>query len=281
MTQKKSLISRIFSISTSDNAVLYPLGKIVLLPYSLLAKGFRAFFGPAAIYALLISLLYLFTGQSMFCNFSLFSYDSICFYNPIMFIVTRIFVFYLIAAFCVRYYQTQWQNREPDWRFLIYPQRRDIISFFTMLILFLANFTALWSWKTLTVRVPNPNWKIELTYFAFVSLGFLVPLVLLRLYVFTAFIWSGNKPISLWKIWIKTQGNNLRLLISFCLWFFISMFLLSSISNTFSASASEAGWFTIFTGEYMFNFALLIVFGFFVNSCSYQKTILCKEKEND
>ena len=118
-------------------------------------------------------------------------------------------------------------------------------------------------------------------YFAFVSLGFLVPLILLRLYVFIAFIWSGNKPISLWKIWITTQGNNLRLLISFCLWFFISIFLLSSISNTFSASAAEAGWFTIFVGEYMFNFALLIVFGFFVNSCGYQKTILCKEKEND
>ena len=281
MSAIKSTISKIFRPIVADDRVLYPAKDIIWGPYIQFIKSFRFFFWPAAVYSLLLSILYFSLGQNLFCSFSPFYHENICSHNVILFIVTRVLAFYLIAAFGVRYYQLQWQNVQPSLKFLLIPARVDVVAFVALVVLILSNLIALWSWQTLAVRVPNPNWKIELIYFAVISCGFLVPIILSRLYVILAFVFSGSKNFSIFKIWQKTRGNGLRILIWFFMFLFISGLFLSFVVESFNEQALDAGWFTIIVGEYVFNFSLLIIFGFFVNALEIQKSYLCKEKEND
>ena len=157
------------------------------------------------------------------------------------------------------------------------PQKTDIKAFLGLVGFILLNAVAGLSWYILLVRVPNPDWRIELVFFGFVSLGFFVPLVCLRLYSFMADLWGGKQLSSLWSIWQKSRGNNLRLVISIGILFFVFAFSISAVIRRLSYYAEEANYMLAIIGEVLYSITILLVISFWVNNCAIQKNILSKE----
>ncbi len=282
MTETKSFLSKMFGPSEpEEGTVRFPWNRIVFGPYFILMNHFREFFFTAALFALLMTVIYLVGGQSMFCGLGLFEQKLFCSNSVFLYIGTRLVVLLIAAAFCVRYFQAVWLKRSLSWKFLLNPQKKDFVSFMAFVTFILLNAISGLSWYLLAVRVPNPDWRIELTYFAVVALGFLVPFILLRFYSIFALIWSGEKIYSLGKMWIKTRGNALRLIFSTTLWFFLFVFSLSAVSVNFNVAAQNNSIYIIFIGEYVFNFVVLILMSLFVNFCGLQNFFLTEGNVNE
>lgn len=282
MTETKSLLSKMFGPSEpEEGTVRFPWSGIVFGPYFIFMSHFREFFFTAAFYALLMSVVYLLGGQSMFCASSSLEQNLFCSNSIYLYVGIRLVVLLVVAAFCVRYFQSVWLKENISWQFLLRPQKRDFSSFIAFVVFILLNAISGLSWYLLAVRVPNPDWRIELTYFAVVALGFLVPFILLRFYSIFALIWNGEKISSLKQMWLKTRGNALRLIISLTLWFFLFVFSLSAVSGHFGVAAQDNSFYIIFIGEYVFNFVVLILMSFFINFCGLQNLFLTEGNENE
>lgn len=280
MAENKTLLSRLVA-APEEGTVRYPLWRIVFGPYMIFIDNFRPFFFIGGLYALIMSVLYLLGGQSLFCSYSNFTAQEICSANIWWYAGTRLAVLFVIGAFCVRYYQAVWQKQPLSWSYLLKPRKTDACSFAAFVVFLLLNAVSGLSWYLLSVRVPNPDWRIELTYFAFVALGFVVPFVLLRFYGVFAYLWNCEKIPSLWQIWQKSRGNGLRLILSLALWFFLFVFALLSVSVNFNLAAGDNPFYIVIAGEYVFNLVVLILISFFINFCGLQKLFLSEGEIHD
>lgn len=282
MAEKKSLIARMFLPSEPEQGtVRYPLLKIIFGPYMIFIDNFRSFFFSAGVYALIMTAVYLIGRQALVCLYGSFEETAFCSSDPLLYIGVRIVVLFVIAAFCVRYYQTVWLQRQITLRFLLQPCKTDLYSATALIVFILLNAVSGLSWYLLAVRVPDPDWRIELAYFGVVASGFVIPFVLLRFYSLLADVWSGGRLSSPLKIWRLSRGNNLRLILSMSLWFFLLVFSLSAVSVKLGFAAGENSFYAAVVGEYIFNFAVLILMSFFINYCGLQKLFLTEGETNE
>ncbi len=263
----------------SDGNII-PFYQILFGSYVLLVNRFRDFFYIGGIYALLISLFRLLCGQSVFCSFKNFSLTSVCVYDVWLYIAGKVLILYLISVFCVRYYQAIWQNKKNSLLSVLRPQMVDIRSFLAMLCFFALNSLPGLSWYILKERVPNPDWRIELTFFGFVSLGFVIPLICLRLYSLLADVWSNNKISSVYEIWNKSRGNSFRMIFSISIWLVIFALSTSGLLRNLSYYAREASYGMVIIGDILYSVLLLLNIGFFINYCGIQKNTFNKENLN-
>lgn len=262
---------------STEGATLIPFTKILFGPYVTSINYFREFFYIGGIYAFLISLIRLFSGQSVFCNFGYFDLTSICNYNIGVYIGSKVVILYLVSVFCVRYYQSVWQEKDISLSYLFRPQKTDLWSFLASICFLIINSLPALSWYILKERVPNPDWRIELTFFGFVSIGFVIPLICLRFYSLLADVWSGGKISSVYDIWKKSRGNNLRMIFSVSILLFVLSFSTSGMLRNLSYYAREASYGTVIIGDILYSSLLLLIIGFLVNNCGIQKKIFNKE----
>ncbi|MBE6453160.1 MAG: hypothetical protein E7012_06715 [Alphaproteobacteria bacterium] len=282
MTKQPIGIFKFLNIQTSEyGSVLFPFIKIVFGPYAEFINKIKAFIYIGSIYSFMVALIYLLGNQSVFCNITQNSSIITCNYNVWLYITIRVIVLYFISMFCVRYYQAVWQNKHISLSFIILPQKTDIKSFLWLICFILINSLAGLSWYFLQIRVPNPDWRIELVYFGFVGSGFLIPFICLRFYSVWASVWSGNTVPSVAGIWKKTRGNGFRLIIGLAVWFFIFVFLFSACIRKLSYWLADINYIKMFSGELLFSIIMMAIISFWVNNCGIQKYILDKESADD
>ena len=261
--------------------VKYPFFKIILEPYLLSLDNFKKLFRISAIYALLLSIVYLLGSQHVFCMFSEYrTSDGYCAGNFTLFIIVHIIAFILMSSFAHRWYNACFNNHPINIKWLLQPSFQDIKAVMLFLIFILLNAISLLSYFLLAIRVPNPDWRIELIYFAFVSIGFLVPFILTKFYSIIAFILSQEKVPPLMEIWKKSSGNGLRVLLSLMIYFMCCVFSLSAYTRSINLPSMENSFFFIFAGEYFFNFISLLLISVFVNLCYLQKHLLFGEQDH-
>lgn len=280
MTENKSWWNK-FIPAPEEGTVRFPLAQIIFGPYMLFIEKFKFFVYTGGIYALLMSLIYLLGGQSLFCSYRNFSLPEICADNLFQYIGTRLIMLAVISCYCVRYYKTVWMQQPFTLRAMFTPQKTDFYSLSAFVIIILLNAIAAVSWYLLSIREPNPDWRIELTYFGFVAIGFLVPFIVLRFYCTLAYIWQNEKIPPLWQIWKKTRGNGLRLLVAASLCFLLILFGLSAISARLNLLAENSSIYIVVGGEFIFNLTMLILVSCFVNFCGIQKLFLMEGNENE
>lgn len=183
-------------VPEEDNrdAVKMPLFKIVFGPEGLFIDRTRNFFAVAGIYALLLSVLSLVAGQGYMCLYNDYRVGGGYCTNSIgLYVAVHIVVLYVISMFMVRWYNVCFGGQPLSWRYLLLPRRQDVRSFAGNIAFILINLLSMLSLYLLYVRDPNPDWRIELVYFAFVSIGFLVPFVVMRFYALIGFILAGRE----------------------------------------------------------------------------------------
>ena len=145
---------------------------------------------------------------------------------------------------------------------------------------FALNLLPLISLYLLYVRVPNPDWRIEITYFAVVSVGFIVPFILMRFYSFPAFILAGEKLPSIKEVWAKTSGNTFRIIVSVSLLVLISGMVLLSVYSNFKLVAAENTFYINTMVQLIYELVYFAIVMFWVNYFYTQKIYLF-EKVND
>lgn len=256
----------------------FPALKLIFGPYNLFIDNSRRFFMLGGVFALIMTMVFLLMGQNMMCAFETNSRMDLCSDSPVLYLAARLIGLFLVSVFSVRIYESCYAGASFSWRWLLRPQKADVKMFAAYVVCLGLNLLSLVSAYLLYVRVPNPDWQIELAYFAVVSTGFLVPFVLLHFYGLFAFI-PENRPFpSLKKLWHNTSGNGLRLLVSFALLFCVLIFSLNSVVNNFRLVASENTIYITFVAEYIFNLIVLLNIMFFINYCRVQKEFLFGEK---
>lgn len=252
----------------------FPLLKLIFGPYNLFIDNSRKFFVVGGIFALIMTVVFLLLGQNLMCAFENNSLPDLCGRSFALYLTARLAGLLLTAVFCVRLYDYCYAGAAFSWGWLLRPQKTDAKMFAAGLVYIGLNLLSLLSAYLLYVRVPNPDWRIELTYFTVVSLGFLVPFALLRFYSLFAFVMENKSFPSLRKLWRDTSGNGLRLLVSFGLLFCVLIFSLNSVVNNFRLAASENTLYITVIAEYMFNLVVLLNTMFFINYCRVQKEFL-------
>ena len=261
--------------------VKYPFFKIILEPYLLSLDNFKKLVIVSSVYALLLSVIYLLGAQHVFCMFSDYrTSGGHCSSSFIAFIIVHLIAFVLMSSFAHRWYNVCFNNHSTNIKWLLHPTKQDIKVFAAFFMFMLLNAISLFSYFLLAIRVPNPDWRIELTYFGFVSIGFLVPFILTRFYSIIAFILSKEKVPSVMNIWKKSSGNGLRVLLSLVLYFMCCVFSLSAYIHSINIPSMENSFFFIFAGEYFFNFIILLLVSVFVNLCYLQKYFLFGEQDH-
>lgn len=282
MNEKPSSILKFFSLSTPlKGAIRYPVNQTIFGSYILFFKNFKRFCYIGCLFAFVISLIYIFGGESLYCYLGQLGYENICSFSLLAFIAVRIVILYLISVFAVRYYQIMWQDKPLSLKQLFKPLFLDVRSFLSSIVFFTINSIALISWYLLKIRIPNPDWRIELCYFGVVSIGFLVPFILLRFYPLLASIWSGNKIPDIWNIWQKSRGNNMLLILSIGLWVFLWSFSSSVLFREIEAVSAQLSYWGLFLGEYIYNFMFLAIISCFINNCALQYSFLQEDNSNE
>ena len=171
------------------------------------------------------------------------------------------------------YFLTHWRSFFKDFGFLF--------------IFIFINLLPVVSGLLLLFRVPNPVWQIELVYFTFVSIGFIIPFVLIRFYaLFAASLSAGGFRDSwqVWRqnfrfVWNNTSGKGFRIIVSASLLFMIVLFLLVSVHAVLYKSETETPQLYNFIAEFIFNLMTLLIIALIVNFIEVQKLQILEKSE--
>ena len=251
-----------------------PITRLIFRPFGIFADRFAVLLRLAALYALPITLMSVFMGFSYICftdfrSLYFFCSDSYGWYWVYLF--AKIF---LISSFLVRWYDSAFLNRIYGWKNLFQPTARDFSTSALVCLYLLLNMTPLLSFYLLYIRVPNPDWVVEISYFAVVSIGFIVPFVLMRFYALLAVFLSGEPKVSPAWLWARSKGNNLGIILSLFLIIIIMLFILVYFQQGISRVEVEyANWSGTII-EYCYNMLLLMLVSLVINNCHVQKEYL-------
>ena len=254
--------------------VRFPVTRLIFQPFAVLTDRFGLLFRLAAVFALPITLLSVLMGFASVCftghrDAYFFCSDSQAWY--LVYLLIKIF---LVSVFVVRWYDSAFLNRAYGWKNLLLPTKRDGIAAALIIACFFLNLTPLLSFYLLYIRDPNPDWVVEVTYFAVVSLGFLVPFVLMRFYVLlNIFLDNGTKVAPGW-VWARSRGNNLSIILSLFLIIIVTLFVLLYLQQSVvNLEAEYVNWGGTVM-EYVNNLFLLMLVSLIINNSQIQKEYL-------
>lgn len=156
------------------------------------------------------------------------------------------------------------------------------LKFTAYLLLFLIlNMLPLLSWWILYIREPNPDWRVEMVFFAFVSIGFIMPIILLRFYSAMGFVLRGKKVPGISAVWEKTSGNTLKIFLSFMLVLILGMFVFGNLYTNFRTLINNISLYNILMSEYIYDLFSLFIYISVLNNLNLQyKIFYASEEEN-
>lgn len=242
-----------------------------------MTDNFAVFLKFASMASLLLTGISFIFGQSFLCSIPNFQ-DKIgvyCLFGP------SYFAYLILKLFIISVLIKVWYDR-------IYLKKTIHISYFKshfsdfcktfgiFLLFGLLNLIPIVSLFFLLVREPNPVWKIEIIYFTFVSIGFLVPFVLMRFYTNIAEMIEGTDYKNFKEIYQKTsfKMGKIMLALMFILLFDLFVFVLVH-SNLKIHFFEPLPFYNIFA-EFIFELTTAFTMLLFVNFMGVQKELLTK-----
>ena len=260
-----------------------PTIKLPLIPrlfnaYFIFFDNVKKFLLLGTVFAILLSIIALSSGQLYMCKYP--DFYGYCNNNSLVYGIVHLLNFFLITVFASRWYHYCFLQQKLSYTFIFRLTKHDMKVFGAALFFFALNLLPLISLYLLYVRVPNPDWRIEITYFAVVSVGFIVPFILMRFYSFPAFILAGEKLPSIKEVWAKTSGNTFRIIVSVSLLVLISGMVLLSVYSNFKLVAAENTFYINTMVQLIYELVYFAIVMFWVNYFYTQKIYLF-EKVND
>lgn len=261
-------------------SVRIPFFKMVLGPFSLLLDNPRAFFSLSVPYALLISVLSIIIGFGYLCLYSRSgAINAYCSNSSPVYLIYLLIKIWIVAVFSIKWCETALLKKPLTWKRLFLFDKRSLRLTLLIIVFMLLNATPLLSGYILYVRVPNPDWRVEIVFFAFVSLGFLVPFALLRFYSVVAFVIYGEPLPNLKELWFKNSGNNMNMLGGLFMIIIFAALVFSNLFRNFEVVAFNAPFYIEFAAEFLYNLLYLFMIVLFINYCCIQQQLIYGDKD--
>ena len=239
---------------------------------------FKIFLILGALAAILISIAATITGFNNLCLYQEVHVDIYCSDSAWLYLTYSFIKFYILSYFAVKWTEITLGKESFSWSYVWHADRRSLKLAAVFLFLIFLNFAPVLSSWVLYLRTPNPDWRVELIFFTFVSIGFLIPFFLVKIYPFLSAMITAEKEVSLRQVWHKTDGNFIKILLNYMIIFVIAMLLYGNLQSTIRAYSGEYGYLTVLMSEFMYNFAAILIFAFFINNINYQYAKLCRDQ---
>ena len=260
--------------------VKLPFFAVTFGAYGILVEKLKAFFVLGSIFALLLSVIYMGSGLGVLCIAPQYQENYFCTNNIYVLLIVRLIVFFISCIFIRGWYQII-TGTEPQNRLSYFiPQKADLKIVGIFLGYFVCLLIAGIAAYLLYARVPNPDWRIELLYFAVVSLGLWVPFLALRFTSYFAFAANNETLPSPRIIWKKTSGNFFVLLSGIIVLFMLGMFVSIALLHQLITTDNAGNFYVAVFSEYLSKLVYLLIAACFINYCYLQRKFLF-ERNND
>lgn len=276
----KNLCTFLSPVVSNEGAVRMPAIKLAYLPFGLLIDNFMLFIKLGALFALLISLVSWIFGFVYICSLSI-PVNFPCAGNGNFLPVYIILKYFLLFLFAVKWYQLVLNKESLSWRNIFSLSRSGLAAMGVLALFFVLNLTPMLSFYLLWIRVPNPDAVVEVAYFGLVSIGFLVPFVLLRFYSLFGLVVDGCQLPSWREIWRRSRGNTLKILLALFLIFLLALFVFFNFYLNMRGYDYTHAYWTGVSSEYVYDLLLLLLLSLFINHCYIQKLFLFGEPSNE
>lgn len=258
--------------------VKLPISKMIFAPFNLLLDNGKSFFALALPVALIISLLAMASGFGYMCIYSqIIPVTAYCSGIVPVYLVYSVAKVFLWAAFAVKWGELCFLKHEFSWKYLLKVDRRSIKLSLAFLLIIVINFLPMVSGWVLYLREPNPDWRVEIAFFAVMSIGFVIPFIVMRFYSAVAFVIYGQKIPPFKEIWYKTVGDTLVILLSLFLIFIVSVFIFGNLYQNFQSVAVDSSFYVNFASEFIYNLITLMILSVVINNFCLQQQILFAE----
>lgn len=284
-TPSKKIIERakqpFFSL-TSDAKIKISLWALISKPLSLIFSNWQNLFILGVPAALLLTISSYLAKHSIICgletDFSLssaFCSDSIILYYTDMLIRLMIIFF-----FSIKWYHFSLQKEPLKLKELIHFGKSEAKTFGIMFFFIIINISPIIGLFMLMIRVPNPDWRIELAYFTSIAWVFLLPIISIRFYPIISFAIEGCKLPSIKQIWNQTAGNMLKFLLSISVFCFLTLLLFSKY-YVFINNTPITTFISALSADFEYNILIILFVVYFTNYCYIQRNLLYKGDNND
>ena len=260
------------------NKIKLPFFQTVFGCYDIFFSKFWAFAPLGGLFALIMTFIFFISGQDILCFHGEYSKAHFCTQSIWNYIAIHLLAVCMNFLFMQKWCQLVAEGKNFNWKKVLVPD----LGTLKMIGLFLAYIAmvgvAAFSLYLLYTRVPNPNWKIELTYFTVVSIGFILPIIGIRFFSYFAYAAQKQSLPSLKIIWKKTSGNMLAIVGGCSLLMLIALFLMQTVMNQITMAKPVIGH-ALFL-EYLSHLFVFVVLNCFMNYCYIQKNFFERDFQN-
>ncbi|MFV0626192.1 MAG: hypothetical protein ACK5N8_02435 [Alphaproteobacteria bacterium] len=231
--------------------VKMPFFGLIFSPFNYFIDNLKGFFLSAAIYSVVLTIAACALGTFFLCGVEGARENIFCSSSDLSSISYLAIKGFIMLLFCIFFYELL-SKRAFSWKNLFVLNHRMFKLFIAFFVAFLLILLPIISFYTLYVREPNPDWLIEISFFAFVSIGFFSPFLILRFFSVFGLIVEEREIPSLIALWRRSADNMFKIITSI---FFIMAFLLVLVMN----------FYYNFVGYTAENFAVVLLIEFFYN----------------
>lgn len=244
-----------------------PIISTVLGAFPLLFAGGLSTWFLLLAFSFIITVLVGASGNLTACINGEFRAHYFCNESVSLFVAEKIVILAVYAIFIRNWISFILAEQKINWRQALIPNLRDAKVIGLILGLFACIAVALGSFYLLYVRIPNPDWQIEIVYFAVVSLGFIVPILSLRFFAYIAAAALGHKLVSPKLMWQKTSGNMLPILGGAFLVVITMLYFNINIMQFGNQAGAGANLIQAWIIEFICSFCKLLLIMLFANFC--------------
>ena len=267
-----------FSSGGNVDPVKMPFIKLIFSPFSLFIDNLKKTFLLCLVFASILSVVSFMFGQAFICAFTYVQGTSaFCSYSPSIILINLAIKFAIFSAFIVKYHDA---SRDNGTLLSLFDRRIAKATFasFLIVLLFLSPMV---SYFILATRVPNPDVMMELLFFTVVSIGFLIPLAVIRFFSVYGFISRDEVIPPLLFIWKRSASNNMVILSGLFFILFPMIFVMINFQAMFINKPENGIWYYYFISEFLYNMIILWVLSVFANHSLKQREFLKIEGEKN
>ncbi len=252
----------------------FPLFKTVFSSFSVFFNNLWISIVVGSIFSLIYMLMDIIGGQSLFCYSRNYASNVFCSNNFFSLALLNLFLWFIACVYMRNWYYMAILHTQKFSLKNILPKKSDFKMFGILCVYFVSLFIALGAGFLLFIREPNPDWRIEIIYFAFVSIGFFAPVFVTPLLSYISFAAEEVKMPKIKELWEVSKGKFAVIFMSFISVVLVSFLLMSAGMRYLVQISITGNIFVVVIAEFLYNIILMFIASIFINYCHMQKKFL-------
>lgn len=233
------------------------------------------------LFAGIATIIFGLTGSMSSCINETYRTNYFCQQNVYIYLIITCLSAFIQCMFFRNWIEIISEKYNFNYKHALTPNLKDLKIFGSFLLYVFLILVACGSFYLLYVRVPNPNWHIEIAYFTIVSVGFLPIIFSFRYLGWLGQIAIGDPLKNFFDVWSKTRGKFLFIFMGLTLIFLIATFFMMQFYRFVNDINNINYFLTAILIEFVGNFLKLIITALFANFCYIQIALLSDGEKHD